>query len=112
MQLIVAVIRPERLEAVRDALVALGVGGMTATNARGFGRQKGQTEHYRGEAYRIRFIPKVKLEVVVQASSVSDVLGAIASAAKTGQVGDGKVFVLNVPNALRIRTGECGVGAL
>ena len=113
MRLICCVIRPEQLEAVRDAVDALHVaGGMTVTDVRGFGRQKGQVEHYRGEAYTIRFLPKVKIEWVVSAGAVPEVLRVVRKVAATGQIGDGKMFVLEVVNAVRIRTGERGGGAL
>ena len=113
IRLVCCLIRPERLEAVRDAVDALHVaGGMTVTDVRGFGRQKGQVEHYRGGEYTIRFLPKVKIEWVVRAEHVPEVLGAVRKAAGTGQIGDGKAFVLDVVNAVRIRTGERGSGAL
>ena len=112
MQWVYGIIRPERLDAVRDALAQAGVGGVTVTEVRGFGRQKGQVEHYRGGTYTIRFIPKVRIELAVQASQVDDVLKAIAASAKTGQVGDGKVFVMDLQHVHRIRTGEQGTVAL
>ena len=113
MSLVSCIIRPESLDAVRDALDALGVvGGITITDVRGFGRQKGQVEHYRGGEYTIRFISKVKLDIAVQAEHVDRVTAAIAAAARTGQVGDGKIFVMEMRNAMRIRTGERGALAL
>ena len=113
MKLISCVIRPESLEAVTAALSQLEVlGGMTLTDVRGFGRQKGQVEHYRGGEYTIRFLPKVKVEVTVHAKDAHDVITAIGRAARTGQVGDGKIFVLEVRDVMRIRTGERGPSAL
>ncbi len=113
MKLISSVIRPESVEAVVAALDQLeSIGGMTITDVRGFGRQKGQVEHYRGGEYTIRFLPKVKIEVVVRAECVEEAVAAMGRAARTGQVGDGKVFVVEVRNAMRIRTGEQGSSAL
>ena len=112
MKLISCVIRPEKLDAVTIALNTLGVVGMTVTDVRGFGRQKGQTEHYRGEEYTIRFLPKVKLEIVIQDDEVSAATKAISQAARTGNIGDGKIFVIDVKDAVRIRTGEQGTVAL
>ena len=112
MKLITCVIRPERLEAVTDALNKQGIVGMTVTDVRGFGRQKGQVEHYRGEEYRIRFIQKVRLDIVVQEEDVQGVMSTIAQAAHTGNIGDGKIFVVNVADAMRIRTKEQGTSAL
>ena len=112
MKLMSCVIRPERLEAVKDALNSLHVGGMTVTDVRGFGRQKGQVEHYRGGEYTIRFLPKVKVDVAVQADDVDAAMAAVSQAARTGQVGDGKIFVTELLNAMRIRTGERGTSVL
>ena len=113
MKLISSVIRPESVEAVVEALNQLeSIGGMTVTEVRGFGRQKGQVEHYRGGEYTIRFLPKVKVEVAVRAEHVEEAVAAMGRAARTGQVGDGKVFVFEVKNAVRIRTGEQGSSAL
>ncbi len=106
MQFVSCVIRPESLEAVTTALAQLNVGGMTVTDVRGFGRQKGQVEHYRGGEYTIRFLPKVRVEVAVRREDVNDVVAAIGQAARTGKVGDGKVFVSDLRDALRVRTGE------
>ena len=112
MKLITCVIRPDKLDAVADALDKQHIVGMTVTDVRGFGRQKGQVEHYRGGAYTIRFIPKVRLDVAVQDEDVEKALATISRAARTGNIGDGKVFVLDVQNAMRIRTGDKGTSAL
>jgi nitrogen regulatory protein P-II 2 len=112
MKLIIAIIKPFKLDEVRDAVAAVGVQGMTITEVRGFGRQKGQTEIYRGAEYTMNFVPKVKLEIVVAAGLVTRVIEAIEGAAKTGSVGDGKIFVLDVDQTLRIRTGETDEAAL
>jgi len=106
------VIRPEKLDDVTAALDKQHVVGMTLTDVRGFGRQKGHVEHYRGGSYTIRFIPKIKVDIVIQDEDVSKIMGVIEKAVRTGKVGDGKIFVLDVPNALRIRTGEKGTSAL
>jgi nitrogen regulatory protein P-II 2 len=106
MKIVTAVIKPFKLEEVRDALNALGVHGMTVTEVKGFGRQKGHTEIYRGAEYVVSFLPKIKLEVAVAASLAPKVVEAIASAARTGQIGDGKIFVSAIEQAYRIRTGE------
>lgn len=112
MKYIIAVIQPHRLDAVRQALADLGVQGMTVSEVRGFGRQKGQTEIYRGAEYKIQYVPKVKLEIAVSASMADAVVGAIGEGARTGRIGDGKVFVLPLEGAMRVRTGEMGVDAL
>ena len=112
MKQISCIVRPEKLDAVTEALNKEHIVGMTVSDVRGFGRQKGQVEHYRGDAYTVRFIQKVKMDVVVQDEDVDKVLGAISQAARTGNVGDGKIFVTDVSNALRIRTGEKGTSAL
>ena len=112
MKKIEAVIKPFKLDDVKEALTQLGVFGMTVTEVRGFGRQKGHTELYRGSEYTIDFLPKVKIEVVVPDELVDKVVTAIASAAKTGSIGDGKVFVLPLGEAIRIRTGEKGESAI
>lgn len=106
MKKIEAIIRHFKLEEVKDALNAKGVQGMTVTEVRGFGRQKGHTETYRGAEYAVDFLPKVKIEVVTSDESVQDVIEAILKAARTGQVGDGKIFVSELSGAIRIRTGE------
>ena len=112
MKLIIAIIKPFKLDEVRDAVAAVGVQGMTITEVRGFGRQKGQTEIYRGAEYTMNFVPKVKLEIVVAGDLVARVTEAIEQAARTGSVGDGKIFVLDVDQTLRIRTGETDEAAL
>ncbi len=112
MKLVTCIVRPEKLDLVADALDKQHVVGMTVTDVRGFGRQKGQVEHYRGGEYTIRFIPKVKIDVVVPRSHADAVMNAVAQAARTGNVGDGKIFVADVGNAIRIRTGERGIVAL
>ncbi|MEE8319660.1 MAG: P-II family nitrogen regulator [bacterium] len=108
MKKVEAIIKPFKLEEVKDALNALGIQGMTVTEVKGFGRQKGHTELYRGAEYIVDFLPKVKIEVVVREEILDDVLDAVAKAAKTGRIGDGKIFVFPVENAVRIRTGETG----
>lgn len=108
MQKLEALIRHFKLEAVKEALTAEGIHGMTVTEVRGFGRQKGHTETYRGSEYTVDFVPKIKIEVAVADSEVDKVLKIITNTAKTGQVGDGKIFVTRLENAVRIRTGETG----
>lgn len=112
MKYIIAVIQPHRLEAVREALSAIGVQGMTVSEVRGFGRQKGQTEIYRGAEYTMQYVPKVKIELAVSASQADAVIEAIGEGARTGRIGDGKVFVLPLEGAMRVRTGEMGVDSL
>ena len=112
MKLIMAIVKPFKLDDVREALVGAGVEGLTVSEVKGYGRQKGQTEIYRGAEYQVNFLPKVQLEVVVEDSAVSKALEAIKGAAATGKIGDGKIFVLNVEDAVRIRTGETGAAAL
>jgi nitrogen regulatory protein PII len=112
MKYIIAVIQPHRLDAVRDALAGLGVQGMTVSEVRGFGRQKGQTEIYRGAEYTVHYVPKVKIELAIAASQADAVVEAIGEAARTGRIGDGKVFVLPLEGAMRVRTGEMGTDAL
>lgn len=112
MKLIIAIVKPFKLEAVREALVAAGVEGLTVSEVKGYGRQKGQTEIYRGAEYQVNFVPKVKLEAVVDDAAAEGAVEAIRLAAGTGKIGDGKVFVIDVESALRIRTGETGVAAL
>jgi len=107
-----AIIKPFKLDDVKDALHEVGVSGMTVTEVKGFGRQKGHTELYRGAEYVIDFLPKVKIEVVVENSLVDNVLEAITSAARTGRIGDGKIFVSDVAEAIRIRTGDRGADAV
>ncbi|MBI0434111.1 P-II family nitrogen regulator [Roseomonas sp. KE0001] len=112
MKLVMAVIKPFKLDEVREALTPLGVQGLTVTEVKGFGRQKGQTEIYRGAEYHVSFLPKLKIEVAVPDDMVDAVVEAIANTARTGKIGDGKVFVLDVERALRIRTGETDDSAL
>ena len=112
MKLVSAVIKPFRLDDVRDALSAIGVKGMTVTEVKGFGRQKGHTELYRGDEYAVDFLPKVKLEIAISTDLVDQAIEAISSAAKTGKIGDGKIFVFDIDQAVRIRTGETSTGAL
>ena len=112
MKLVIAIIKPFKLEDVRDALNALGVHGMTVTEVKGYGRQKGHTEIYRGTEYAVSFLPKLKVEVAVASNQVDKVIEAITAAAKTGQIGDGKIFVLDLESAVRIRTGETDASAL
>ena len=112
MKFITAIIKPFRLDDVREALTAVGVEGLTVTEVRGYGRQKGHTEIYRGTEYAVNFLPKVKLEIAVSDKTADKAVEAIASAAKTGQIGDGKIFVFDLLEAMRIRTGESGNEAL
>ncbi len=112
MKKIEAIIRPHLLENVKDALQALGVQGMTISEVRGFGRQKGHTEMYRGSEYKVEFVPKIKLELVLDDEVTEGAIDAIAKAARTGKFGDGKIFVFNVEDAIRIRTGEHGEQAV
>ena len=112
MKMIMAVIKPFKLDDVREALTALGVEGLTVTEVKGFGRQKGQTEIYRGAEYSVNFLPKVKIEVAVADKLEKQVVEAIQNAAGTGRIGDGKIFVYELTNAVRIRTGEKGNDAL
>lgn len=112
MRKIEALIRHFKLENVKDSLMKLGVKGMTVTEVRGFGRQRGHTELYRGTEYTVDFVPKIKIEVVVPDGEVEAVVGAVLQAARTGQVGDGKIFVSDLGDAIRIRTGETGESAL
>jgi nitrogen regulatory protein P-II 1 len=112
MKKIEAVIRPFKLDEVKEALIEEGVRGLTITEVRGYGRQKGHTETYRGSEYRIEFLPKIKIEVVVEDHQSEKVIDAILRTAKTGQVGDGKIFIYNIEDVIRIRTEESGKGAL
>jgi nitrogen regulatory protein P-II 2 len=112
MKIVIAVIKPFKLDEVRDALTAIGVHGMTVSEVKGYGRQRGHTEIYRGAEYAVSFLPKVKVEVAVADDQVERVIDAISGAAKTGQIGDGKIFVLDLEQATRIRTAETGEAAL
>jgi nitrogen regulatory protein P-II 2 len=112
MKLVMAIIKPFKLDEVRDALTPLGVQGLTVTEVKGFGRQKGQTEIYRGAEYQVSFLPKLKIEVAVASEMVDAVVEAISASARTGKIGDGKIFVLDLERALRIRTGETDGSAL
>ena len=112
MKLIMAIIKPFKLDDVREALTPLGVQGLTVTEVKGFGRQKGQTEIYRGAEYHVNFLPKVKIEVVVPDDLSDQVIEAITKSAHTGKIGDGKIFVLDIERAVRIRTGEVDAAAL
>jgi len=112
MKLVIAVIKPFKLEDVRDALTAMGVEGLTVTEVKGYGRQKGHTEFYRGAEYAVHFLPKLKIEVGVPSDRVEKVVEAICTSAKTGQIGDGKIFVTGIEKAVRIRTGETDNNAL
>ena len=112
MKFVMAIIKPFKLDEVRDALTGIGVHGLTVTEVKGYGRQKGHTEIYRGAEYAVSFLPKLKIEVAVAAGSTDKVVEAIAAAAKTGQIGDGKIFVYSIEQAVRIRTGETDSDAL
>ena len=112
MKLVTAIIKPQKLEEVRDTLARLGVTGMTVTEVKGFGRQKGHTEKYRGAEFSVDFVPKVKIEIVVADGSAKEVVDSIKSAARTGEIGDGKIFVNGMEEAIRIRTDEAGDEAL
>jgi nitrogen regulatory protein P-II 2 len=112
MKIVMAIIKPFKLEEVRDALTAIGVHGLTVTEVKGYGRQKGHTEIYRGAEYAVSFLPKLKIEVAVSTDLVTKVIDAITAAAKTGQIGDGKIFVFPIEQAVRIRTGERDADAL
>lgn len=112
MNIIVAIIKPFKLDDVRNALIAIGVQGMTVAEVKGYGRQKGHTEIYRGAEYEVTFVPKVKIEIAVDTDKVDQVIETIRRAANTGQIGDGKIFVLDLKEAMRIRTGETGAAAL
>ncbi len=112
MKLIKAIIKPFKLDDVREALSEIGINGITVSEVKGFGRQKGHTELYRGAEYVVDFLPKVKLETVVEDGQVDKCIAAISQAANTGKIGDGKIFVIHVENAIRIRTGESGDDAL
>ena len=112
MKIVMAIIKPFKLEEVRDALTAIGVHGLTVTEVKGYGRQKGHTEIYRGAEYAVSFLPKIKIEVAIPADQVDKTIDAISAAAKTGQIGDGKIFVISLDHAVRIRTGEADAAAL
>ncbi|GHA59347.1 nitrogen regulatory protein P-II 1 [Amylibacter ulvae] len=112
MKLVIATIKPFKLEEVREALSAAGVTGMMVTEIKGYGTQSGHTEIYRGAEYAVNFVPKIRLDIVVTDSAVDAVVTTIESAAKTGKIGDGKIFVLNVEQAVRVRTGESGEDAV
>jgi nitrogen regulatory protein P-II 2 len=112
MKLIIAIIKPFKLDDAREALTPLGVQGLTVTEVKGFGRQKGQTEIYRGAEYHVSFLPKVKIEVAVAADQAEAVIDTIVRVAQTGKIGDGKIFVLDIERAVRIRTGETDAAAL
>ena len=112
MKIVMAIIKPFKLEEVRDALTGIGIHGLTVTEVKGYGRQKGHTEIYRGAEYAVNFLPKLKIEVAVSTDQVKKVIGAIIGAAKTGQIGDGKIFVYSIDQAVRIRTGETDADAL
>ena len=112
MKIVMAIIKPFKLDEVRDALTSVGVLGMTVTEVKGYGRQKGHTEIYRGAEYAVSFLPKVKIEAAVPTDHVNKVVDAIVAAAKTGQIGDGKIFVSSIEQAVRIRTGERDADAL
>jgi nitrogen regulatory protein P-II 2 len=112
MKIVMAIIKPFKLDEVRDALTATGVHGMTVTDVKGYGRQRGHSELYRGAEYAVNFLPKIKIEVAVAAEQVDKTVEAITGATKTGQIGDGKIFVLNLEAAVRIRTGETEAAAI
>ena len=112
MKLIIAIIQPHRVDAVREALTEVGVEGLTVSEVRGYGRQRGQKEIYRGAEYNVSYVPKLKLEIAVVAEKTDDVVDAITRSARTGKIGDGKIFVLPLDAVQRIRTGEVGVQAL
>ncbi|WP_223477562.1 P-II family nitrogen regulator [Oricola indica] len=112
MKLIMAIIKPFKLDEVREALTDVGVEGLTVSEVKGYGRQKGHTEIYRGAEYAISFLPKIKIEIVVDDDMADKVIDAVSGAAKTGQIGDGKIFVYSIENAVRIRTGETDSSAL
>jgi nitrogen regulatory protein P-II 2 len=112
MKLVIAVIKPFKLDEVRDALTRIGVHGMTVAEVKGYGRQKGHMEIYRGAEYAVNFLPKLHLEIAIATEQLDQVMDALAAAAKTGQIGDGKIFVVPIEQAVRIRTGETDVDAL
>ena len=112
MKLIIAIIKPFKLDDVRDALMGVGINGMTLTEVKGYGRQKGHREIYRGAEYAVNFLPKLRIEIAVEASEADKIVAAIAQAARTGQIGDGKIFITSLDHAVRIRTGETDTAAL
>ena len=112
MKFLTAIIQPHKLDAVREALSEIGVEGMTVTEVRGFGRQKGHTEIYRGAEYAITYTPKIKIEIAAADDQIDQIMSAVQNAAETGKIGDGKIFVLNLEQVLRVRTGETGEAAL
>lgn len=112
MKLIMAIIQPHKLDTVREALTGIGVEGLTVSEVRGYGRQRGQTEVYRGAEYQINYVPKIKLEIAVDDSTVEKVIDVVKETAQTGKIGDGKIFVLDLGSAVRIRTGETDSAAL
>jgi nitrogen regulatory protein P-II 2 len=112
MKLVIAIIKPFKLDEVRDALTRIGIQGMTVAEVKGYGRQKGHMEIYRGAEYAVNFLPKVRMEIAVDSARADQVVDAIAGAAKTGQIGDGKIFVTPIEQAVRIRTGETDASAL
>jgi nitrogen regulatory protein P-II 2 len=112
MKLVMAIIKPAKMDAVREALTAMGVEGMTATEVKGYGRQRGHTEIYRGAEYEIHFVPKIKLEIAVPADLTDQVIEAVTEAARSGHIGDGKIFVYDIDQIVRIRTGERDIEAI
>ncbi len=112
MKLIMAIIQPHKLDTVREAVTAIGVEGLTVSEVRGYGRQRGQTEVYRGTEYQINYVPKIKLEIAVEDGAVEKIIETIRDSAQTGKIGDGKIFVLDLGSAVRIRTGETNEAAL
>jgi len=112
MKLVIAIIKPFKLEEVRDALLRIGVQGMTVSEVKGYGRQKGHTEIYRGAEYAVNFLPKIRIEIAIPSDDVDRLVETISAAAKTGQIGDGKIFVTPIDHAYRIRTGETNADAL
>jgi nitrogen regulatory protein P-II 2 len=112
MKLVIAIIKPFKLDEVRDALTRIGIHGMTVSEVKGYGRQKGHMEIYRGAEYAINFLPKVRIELAIDSEQLEQVMETVAAAAKTGQIGDGKIFVTPMEQAVRIRTGETGTSAL
>ncbi len=112
MKLVIAIIKPFKLDEVREALTRIGIQGMTVAEVKGYGRQKGHTEIYRGAEYVVNFLPKLRLEIAIASEQLDQVMEALAAAAQTGQIGDGKIFVISIEQAVRIRTGETNVDAI